>query len=75
MRHKARIQLSLIINVGISIISCPPILKHQKKISTMAEPNAGRDGRLWDEWPPHPREPLIRDGLVKVAVEGFVYIL
>jgi hypothetical protein len=49
LRHKARIQLSLIINVGISIISCPPILKHQKNISTMAKPNAGRDGRLWDE--------------------------
>ena len=30
MWHKTRIQLSLIINVGISIISCPPILNIKK---------------------------------------------
>ncbi len=29
-------------------------MKHQKYISTMAEPNAGRDGRPCDEWPPPP---------------------
>ena len=30
MWHKTRIQLSLIINIGISIISCPPILNIKK---------------------------------------------
>ena len=39
--YKTRILVSLIFNVGISIVSCPPILKHQKNISTMAEQNAG----------------------------------